>query len=96
VFLASIVTGLRSIALKIKRCLQVHCAMDSVAQITNIFIGMTIVCATNEGLYARCSAWATGHLKFSSTSFTKVRRQVEIPLDIDELSKIALEGVSNQ
>jgi hypothetical protein len=61
--------------------------------------GVTIVCATNEGLYAKCSRHlndassnTSDTLLFESLDNHNVASQFEAPLHIDHLSEIALRG----
>ena len=56
---------------------------------------MTIVCATNEGLYATCSACAPGFVRFTSTNKNAEKRSIELPFNVAELSIIASTNVSN-
>lgn len=53
-----------------------------------ISYGMTIVCATNEGLYAKCSATSTKRLKFLHEE-----QVLDVPFD-EDLLQIAAEGTT--
>jgi galactokinase len=57
--------------------------------------GLTVVCATNEGLYASCSSMGTapGCLRFTSVSYNGALNIIELNLDISELNKVAAESV---
>lgn len=55
--------------------------------------GITVVCATNEGLYATCSAHRPGRIRFTSVSYEGIERIAELSFDVDELKKNAMENV---
>jgi hypothetical protein len=55
--------------------------------------GMTVVCATSEGLFASCRACRPGLLRFASTSTAGERRLLELPLSLQELNHEAATNV---
>ena len=58
----------------------------------SVSVGATIVCSTNEGLYAKCSYYKQGKIKFDSISFLKEQNSFEYDLVIDELILLAQKG----
>lgn len=55
--------------------------------------GVTVVCATNEGLYASCREYRPERIRFASTDYKGEQCVMEISLDVDELTKVAAESV---
>ena len=53
-----------------------------------------MVCATNEGLYATCSPYCPGIMRFTSTSTTGTERKIELTLNNEGLNEAAISGVS--
>jgi GHMP kinases N terminal domain len=54
--------------------------------------GMTVVCATNEGLYARCRGSTPGRLTFSFTLPDGKLETLDAPMDVAELTRMAAAG----
>jgi galactokinase len=55
--------------------------------------GMTVVCATNEGLYAKCSCYSPGKLLYEHYDAKSDRlKQFETSLDVNELKASAAAG----
>ena len=54
--------------------------------------GMTVVCATNEGLYARCRGSTPGRLTFSFTLPDGKLETLDAPMDVAEITRMAAAG----
>ena len=54
--------------------------------------GMTVVCATNEGLYARCRGSTPGRLTFSFTLPDGKLETLDAPMDVAEMTRMAAAG----
>jgi len=54
--------------------------------------GMTLVCATNEGLYAKCRGYTPGHMKFEFVNGNGNIETFDISLNVAELIKKAEVG----
>ena len=54
--------------------------------------GMTVVCATNEGLYARCRGSTPGQLTFAFTLPDGKVETLDAPLNVSELTRMAAAG----
>ena len=58
-----------------------------------ISYGMTVVCATNEGLFARCRGYTPGRLKFDYVNGISGNiESLETSLQLSELTKLAAAG----
>ena len=57
--------------------------------------GVTVVCATNEGIYATSTAYRPGYLRFTSVSYSGEERVIEMAFDVSSLNEVAAESVRN-
>jgi hypothetical protein len=51
--------------------------------------GMTLVCATNEGLFAKCRGYTSGHMKFEFVNGNGNIETFDVSLNVAELIKRA-------